>query len=116
MKRPKIKVGDTVRLVDLEDLELRLVTLTVTSVKEPETVYGSVVDTVYTGVAASRGESPGGAEIYFTDDLVVAVNTDHRDAIYYCKKILEDNIRQGYTKLSMTQQTKLLGVLKAYAN
>ena len=116
MKRPKIKVGDTVKVVDLEDPELRLMTLTVIRVDEPEQVYGSVVETIYIGVAASRGETPGGAEVSFIEDLVVATNTDRRDAVYYCQKMLEDNIRQGYTKLSMTQQAKLLGVLKSYAS
>lgn len=115
MKRPNIKVGDLVRLIDIEDPELPLVTLEVTRINVAEEVYGSTIEDTYIGLTLGRGEKAGGREVGFVKDQVVAINTDHRAALYSCQRLLESNLRQTCTKLSLTEQMLLLGVIKAYA-
>lgn len=116
MKRPKIKVGDTVELIDIEGPNFPLVAITITEVVDEPQVYGSVVEPVYVGFSSSGTQREGGKEFRFTLDVVISLNGELVATKAEVIALLEYNLNAGCTKLSMFQQMQILGVLKSYAN
>ena len=112
----QLRLGDVVKVIDVEDPELRLISLTITNIDADVDVYGSVPIVTYRGLTSGKGTAAGGREVSFTEDIVVGVNENLKPAKEVARRLLENSIKATATRLTLTEQLLVLGVLKAYAN